>query len=60
MNLKIALIKHLAESEVALCKTDDELLKVEKRWKKFFAEMNRFIAGKREQEPYFSDDGDII
>lgn len=56
----INIIKALADKEISLCTSEEQLCKVDKFWKKYFAEVNRFIAGKREEAPYVADDGKTI
>ena len=53
-------ITTLYQREIELCKTDADLHRVGKLWKKYFAECNKFIAGKREEYPYFSEDGKAV
>lgn len=48
-------IDALAKKQISLCANAEELRKVEKFWKRYFAEMNKWIAGKREEPPYLDE-----
>lgn len=47
----------IAKRDIGLCTNQEDLLKCGKLWKRYFAEVNRFLAGKRPECPYVSDDG---
>lgn len=59
-NPMLDMIQAMANKEISLCKTDEDLLRVGKFWKKYFAEMNKYIAGKRDEPPYCSGDGKSV
>lgn len=57
MEIKHELIS-IIQNEVSTCKTTQELYEIEKFWLKYFAQLNKFLAGKRDV-PYV-EDGKIV
>lgn len=53
-----AIIKALAQKEIDLCENQEQLLAVKKRWDKYFAGLNKFMAGKGTM-PYFDEKGNV-
>ncbi len=55
----IDVIKSFALREIDLCKNEDELKQTEKRWKKYIACLNKYMAGKG-AIPYFDEKGNVV
>ena len=53
-------IKAFALKHIELCGNNEQLHEAEKQWKIYFAQLNKFMAGKREEPPYFDETGKII
>lgn len=51
-------INNMALKSAELCTTKEDILKEEKRWKKYISLLNKFFAGKGEC-PYFNDLGEV-
>lgn len=54
----IDVIEKIAQKSISLCATKEQLLREEKLWNKYFALMNKFLAGKCNM-PYFDDEGGV-
>ena len=59
-NNAIKCIESAALKEIELCGTLDELRKAEKKWDSYLKQVNKFLAGKRDEPPYFDEKGTVI
>lgn len=55
----LIVIQALAQKEIELCENKEDLVRIEKGWKKYFAEMNKYLAGKSDAPPELPNIGKL-
>lgn len=54
------LAQAMAFKEIEMCEHSEGLHAIQKRWTAYFNQLNKFVAGHREEVPYFDENGKVI